>query len=358
MKVLHLISPGGLAGAERVVLSGCAALERAGASPTLGVILEAQALDRQRPFLERAEQLGLSVHLLTSHSPVDLGLAAQLDALLRELDPELIHAHGYKALFYAHMTRSPHRRLVATHHGETAHDERARAYEALAQTLYRSVDRVFAVSREGFTQLEGLGHVALLENFVALRPLPRQIPPDDHPRLLFLGRLSPEKGPLELLEAFAQLPHRRARLSVAGQGPLAPALRRRVLELGLQGRVDLLGFVSRVPELLACHDALVMPSVREGMPMAALEARAAGMPVLATRVGALPELIEDGVDGVLTELPGLPGALTRLLRRLPELREGAHERAAEILAHYSPARWAEHTTRHYRQLLEPMEIYA
>ena len=135
----------------------------------------------------------------------------------------------------------------------------------------------------------------------------------------FLGRLEAVKNPLFLLDLLAALEGGDHRLVVIGDGPLMGALRARAAALALTDRVELLGSLPRAAALerLAALDVLVVPSLWEGMPLAPLEAMAIGVPVVAHRVGGLPEIIADGRTGLLID--GLdPAGYARAVGRLTD----------------------------------------
>lgn len=142
----------------------------------------------------------------------------------------------------------------------------------------------------------------------------------DRCRILYLGRLSSEKGVLDLLEAFARLETSpvQCQLTLAGHGPQIGALRERIAALGLGQRVRFTGLLDRtgVYEELAAADLFVQPSLTESFPKALLEALAAGLPAVATRVGSTATLL--GVDGTLGHLvpPGDPVALAAAIGAL------------------------------------------
>jgi glycosyltransferase involved in cell wall biosynthesis len=143
--------------------------------------------------------------------------------------------------------------------------------------------------------------------------------------LLSVGRLRPPKDFLTLVRAVAALEPGSVRLRIAGDGPDRAALSAEVARLGLDGVVELLGERHDVDELLAAADLLVLSSDSEGLPLSVLEAMAAGLPVVASAVGGVPELVRDGETGLLVP-PGDPGALARALAGLvadPELRARA-----------------------------------
>ena len=134
-------------------------------------------------------------------------------------------------------------------------------------------------------------------------------------RLLFVGRLVPEKGCLMLLEAIAQLPD--VVIDVVGDGPLLQVLRERAAELGAEARTVFHGYLGEegIRQRLAESDVFVMTSFAEGLPVVLMEALAAGVPAVATQIAGIPELIEDGVTGFLVP-PSEPVATANAVRRL------------------------------------------
>jgi glycosyltransferase involved in cell wall biosynthesis len=143
----------------------------------------------------------------------------------------------------------------------------------------------------------------------------------DGNKLLFVGRLAAVKGVPVLLEALAEA--RRTRpdltLTLVGDGPDRAALETQASDLDLAGAVTFAGYRSQsdVAELLARHDALILPSFAEGVPVVLMEAMAAKMPVIATAVGGVSELVEDGTNGYLVA-PGDGAALRAAILRVME----------------------------------------
>jgi glycosyltransferase involved in cell wall biosynthesis len=179
-----------------------------------------------------------------------------------------------------------------------------------------------------------------------------------HRLILFLGHLYREKGVYELLDAFAQLRPARPglRLVIAGEGSEAHGLRLHANRLGLSAAVELPGWVGpdAKAEMLAQATCLVLPSHTEGLPLALLEAMLAGVPVVATSVGGVPEIVEDGRDALLVE-PHDPGALAAAIGRVlddPELATQLSEAARRhARADYTPDRLAERVSALYREVL-------
>lgn len=149
----------------------------------------------------------------------------------------------------------------------------------------------------------------------------------DAPTLVLLGALSSEKNPVAAVEAMASLAG--VQLIVAGGGPLAAECAERARQMA-PGRVHLLGPVSDPAGVLAAADLLVLPSHTEGIPAVAIEAALAGVPVVASRVGGIPEVVVDGETGVLVDDPTpfrLARAVQQALRQDDALGAAARERA-------------------------------
>ena len=163
--------------------------------------------------------------------------------------------------------------------------------------------------------------------------------------LLTVSRLDPEKNPLLLLDVIAALrvEDPRWRLTIAGDGPLRAQLVERAAELGVSSAVELVGEITNGPELWALYrrsHVFLHVSLTEGLPQVLFEAQAAGLPVVATAVGGVPEAVHDGRTGLLI-VPGDPAAAVRAVRRLVDdraLRERIVRSALdEVAAHTTEA---------------------
>jgi glycosyltransferase involved in cell wall biosynthesis len=175
-------------------------------------------------------------------------------------------------------------------------------------------------------------------------------------RLLYMGRLVREKGLYELLQglALARGQGVPAELVIAGAGPQEARLRQSAAALGLE-RVSFPGPVRGAAKmsLLERADVFILPSYAEGLPYALLESMAAGVPVIATRVGGIPELVADGINGVLVEPRSaevIAGAIGRLARDRAALSRLSAAARATIAARYSIERLAADLCRLYADL--------
>src|SRR5436190_5846488 len=148
-------------------------------------------------------------------------------------------------------------------------------------------------------------------------------------------------------------------LCMVGDGPDRPQLERRAHELGVVRDTLFLGYQKDVAPFYAAFDALVLPSSNEGTPVSAIEALAAGRPVVATRVGGVPDVVQEGKDGFLVE----PGATEELAERLgllardPALREHMGRQGRDrVVPRYAVDRLADDVDRLYRSLLSAASV--
>ncbi len=210
-------------------------------------------------------------------------------------DADLVHAHWLPSGFPARATGRPY---LLTMHGTDA--ELPRRAPALFRPVVRAARLVTTVSEALAIEAHRLGAREVRVVPVGVDVPDVTVEPDDPPHVLFVGRLSEEKGVLELLEAARGLP-----LVVVGDGPL----RERVPDaVGFVPRSELANYLDRAA-------VVVCPSRREGYGVVAREAMAHGRPVVATDVGGLPEAVIDGQTGLLVQ-PGDAAALRSALDRL------------------------------------------
>jgi glycosyltransferase involved in cell wall biosynthesis len=291
-----------------------------------------------------------------------LGLV-ELVRLMRRERPDIVHANSSKAgilgRFAAVLARVPVR--VFTVHGWAF-----KAYSGSASTLYRVADRAMrplttAIVCVSETELAaGLAartctveQTRVIRNAVALaeqRPDPGEGPT----QILSVGRLKEPKDFGTLVDALALLERGSFVARVAGDGPDEPLLREQIAGHRIEDAVLLLGERPDVPELLDAAHVFVLASRSEGLPMSVLEAMAHGVPVVASAVGGLPELVRDGETGLLVP-PEDPQALADAIARLAgdqALRERLADAAYRRLRkEFDPERWRGEHLELYRSLL-------
>jgi glycosyltransferase involved in cell wall biosynthesis len=257
---------------------------------------------------------------------------------------EVVHSHLSTANIASRPVsvalRRPHVATIHTVPGPTAEDSRLRARADgwsswLSRRLVAPSQEVADAYRHAFHLPEG--RMRVIPNVPAALPaapdfdgaaLRREIGGGGVEHLIVsVARLQPAKGLDDLVEAVARLRERLPglRVAVAGSGPQEKELRARIERAGLSEAFRLLGTRSDVGSLLAAADAFCLPSRHEGLPISLLEAMQAGLPCVATRVGGIPGLVEDGADALLVE-PADPDGLAEALARV--LSDG--ELAAEL----------------------------
>jgi glycosyltransferase involved in cell wall biosynthesis len=325
----------------------------------------------------RIDELGREI------SPVrDLVATFRLARLIRRERPDILHTHtakagtvGRVAALLAGRRRPPI--VVHTFHGHVLRGYfgpvRSRLFRLLERWLAGHTTALIAVSPQVRDDLVALG-VAPAERFAVIRlgiELDERVDgaqdgrlesrrylgiPPERFAVGWIGRMTAVKRTDDVLVAFKRLRDAGvdATLCMVGDGPDRPSLERRAHELGIVRDTLFLGYQEDVAPYYAAFDALVLPSSNEGTPVSAIEALAAGRPVVATRVGGVPDVVREGEDGYLVE----PGATDELADRLaelardPELRERMGRAGRErVLPRYAVERLVDDVDRLYRSLL-------
>ena len=341
MKILHLRNSDLLGGPERLILAqvkfGSPESEHHVASFVRG--------SERGTFLDAASKAGATVHAIPQRSSYDRSVIAKVRGLVVELGPHIVIGHDYKADLVArralHGLGVP---LMAMAHGYTGENLKIRLFERMDRRALRSFAHVIAVSEGVETQLRKAGvaaeRITVVPNGIDIeRVAERALAGRDALRsewrigedervLLFLGRLSPEKGPEILLESFQALhaAHAGLRLVFVGDGALRTSLEAAAAKLP-PGAVQFAGWRDDPSACLGASDVFVLSSRREGLPLALLEAMAAERPIVATRVGGVPEALADGACGMLVP-PADPLGLTAALETVLGDEAGRGERVA------------------------------
>ncbi len=370
MRVLHLISSGGMYGAEAVILNLLRELSVTGKH--YGALAMFSHPDQPKPALHAAAlRFGIEperVHLLSCRGQLDRGVPKRLRELAEQDAIDVVHTHGYKADIYAAYAWGRTRpALVSTCHTWYDNDVALRVYGALDRWVLRRFDGVVAVSDEVRERLLAAkirpDRIRMIQNGVATGPFSEVNawyggePRNSRLRVGLVGRLAPEKGIAVFLEAAALVLKQRPELvfEVAGEGPERPALEGKLRELGLEGQVTLSGSKDDMPAFYANLDLLVSASRQEGLPVALLEGMASGLPVVATRVGAVPQIVVEGVTGLLV-VPDAPEALAAAMERVlasPALRTQFGEAGRRrVAAEFSAQRMAADYLAAYEQAFQ------
>ena len=283
--------------------------------------------ERGRPA-EDIEAAGWRVVSLGRPNRLHPRTVRRLAGELREWRPHLVHSHNNTSLIYgaAALLGAPGVRVVHTRHGQNYQvPPRETQLTALAA---RRAARFVCVSRDSavISATQGIDarRIETIWNGIDTRTFDYTGPRTGGP-IVVVARLSQEKNLALLLRAAAVLAERKRefRIEIAGDGPEMESLATLRDELGLRERVLLLGEIADVPGFLSRASAFVLPSRSEGISLTLLEAMARGLPVVATQVGGNPEVVVDGVTGLLVpsdDATSLADALEQVVCR-PELAE-------------------------------------
>ena len=309
--MLHLIASNFVGGPEKQILRHA----EQDASNALEVVIGSFRDGEGRPeILSKAEALGIpTIELGSGHLP-----HVAVRELLKKLDEDdisILCTHGYKAnligFLASKFTDCPH---IAFVRGWTGENFRVRVYEAVERFVLRRTPRVVCVSRPQAERLaQERRHAALPRVIANAANLPGVAQVDIRALRAELGiatdvfvvsaagRLSPEKGHRYLLDATKLLAARIPNLQVLllGEGTERASLEAQCNALGLQGCVRLPGFQRDVLRWMRASDVVVNPSLTEGMPNVVLEAMSLGLPIVATDVGGVGDMLVNGESGLL-----------------------------------------------------------
>ena len=360
LRILHLDSERSWRGGERQVLELMRRQRAMGDEPHL-------AAPAESALAARAAAEGIPVHPVAMKGTWDVGSALAVAKLHRALRPHVAHWHAARAhaigALAALLAPGPARVLSRRVAFPVRRSPGSRLLYALP------IDAILAIS-------EGVRHVLLQSGVsdTAIRVVPSGIDlaPHERPRdrgairaregvredeivVLQVAALAPHKSQHDLLRAARVAIHASPRLVfwIAGDGALRGELERMHEALALGDRVRFLGFREDVMDLLAAADLFCVSSYLEGMGTSTLDAMAAGLAVVATRVGGIPEIVEDQVTGLLVE-PRDPEALARAIVDLAEdgaRRERMGGEARIKVRDFSADRTAERTRRAYEEAL-------
>ena len=339
-RLLQLLATGGSGGAQESYSGLLLGLDRSRYEVSALSLSAGSAVLRLRA-------LGVPVHVLEEAD--DDAAVRALSEWLRREEIDLVHAHMYRAEVVG--TRAAIDAgtpvIVATVHSSRVRSEAdVRQLAELTQAMDRLIVPSASIERKVRAEGRDTARFAVVPNGVDLSRFTAPVPPcrlrteygipGDAPLLGVVARLEPEKGHRSLIDAMPAIlevaPD--ARLAIVGEGSEAEALRRQARARGVAGRVIFTGRRDDISALTADLTVAVLPSLREAQGISLLEAMARRIPVVASDVGGIPEVVTDGVDGLLVppeDAAALAAAIIRLLRD-PDLRRRLGEAGFRTVA--------------------------
>lgn len=333
MRILHILGDSEFGGGSRIVIQLCEAARQRGHEPAV-LTTDPTFLEFLR--IQDIQAVPLSCICRSIHPWRDLIGERRLTSYLTAERPDIVHTHTSKAGFLGRRAawRAGVPTVIHTVHGfafhEDSHPLKIRAYSILETMAADWCHRLVTVSRFHRDWALRLGiapahRVMAIPNGIAPAP---EVSPDDvallreefgmvgaDPMMVSAGRLAPGKGIEDLLTALAGMRGMPWRLVLPGAGPLSAELPDLCRRLGLTDRVVFPGFRDDVRRILAAADLAVLPTHREGLSIALLEALAAGLPVVTTTIGSNVEVTRNGRAAVLVR-PGRPRMLRQALLAL------------------------------------------
>jgi len=344
-KVLILVTRLNIGGVAKYVVQLADCLRKLGYDPR---VVAGHIGEGEGDMAYYARRFGIAVQAIPELSRSlrwsdDLVAAVKIFRLIRRWQPEVVHTHTAKAgtlgRLAAWLARTP--RVLHTYHGHVFHGYfspwKSRLVLAVERVLARLTDDLLVLSPSQLRELRDLYKLRPRGDFV-LVPLGFEVAefagqaaagqafrrelglPEGTPLFGFIGRLTAIKNPHLFLQ-IARLVHEKqpqAQFLLVGGGELEPSLRATVDEMKLHNNVHFLGWQQDLRRIYAALDALVLTSKNEGTPYTILEAMAAGCPVVATRVGGMPDIVQHGQTGFLFPENAPQEALQAILKLLGE----------------------------------------
>jgi glycosyltransferase involved in cell wall biosynthesis len=374
MRILHLISSAGLFGAERIALELSKSLKKTYyCEPIIGVIRN--VYNPHEEMLEEAKRNNIPYAVFQCRSQLDLKLAFLIKEFIKKNKIDIIHCHGYKSNFYGLLASKGQVPTVTTNHNWLTAHWKLKIYCILDSLWIRFFDRIVAVSNEvkkdmlrykipeeKIRVIDNGIDLERFEKLVETKNMKNQLGFEEKITIIgTIGSLVIEKGHIYLLEAARQILDgvKDLKFLMIGDGPLRKQLEEKSEELGIKKHVIFMGQRKDIPELLMAMDIFVLPSIKEGLPVVLLEAMAAKRPVIATRVGAIPKVIENKDIGILVEpkdIKGLRDAITNLINDPERMNLLAREGFNRVCMDFSSDEMCKHYLKLYKEITNPIPL--
>jgi len=313
IRVLHVIGGGEVGGAEELVLTLMKLLDREKYEPYLLCLCEG-------PFAGLAEEQGLKAFVLPMKHKLDISTVTPLRKYIRDNNINIVHTHGVRANLVARIAAKKEIIPVVT----TVHSILRYDYDSIIKAVFaryltmltnKNTDRFIAISRVIEREIIKMGvspdRITVVHNGLDISKFAQPREPykvkeelhleTDKPVVTMVARLHPVKGHEYFLRAARKVIDMgfKVQFLIIGEGIYREKIEQRVKELGLENIVKMPGYYSQVEDIYAVSDILCVPSIMEGLGLVILEAMFFNVPVIASDTGGIPEIIEDGVDGLL-----------------------------------------------------------
>jgi glycosyltransferase involved in cell wall biosynthesis len=326
-------------------------------------------------FVSAAREQGLEVEIVSERRRFDLKVLPALRSVVERQRPDLVVSHSVKShslIWRSHIWQDfP---WIAFHHGYTTTDRKMRVYNRLDRWSLPVADRLVTVCHAFAEELASnigvpIAKISVQHNSIRARPAATQADVQalrsklgivtGESVLLAVGRLSKEKAHVDLLAAFTRLretsPELKCKLVIVGEGPERGTLEAAASSRGIQQEVIFAGQVTDVQPYYAAADVFALPSHSEGSPNVLLEAMVANLPIVATSVGGVPEIVKHNESALLIPAKdpnAMAAAIARVLREEDLARRLTAHAAALIATRHTPENYVRSLTEIYREVIE------
>jgi glycosyltransferase involved in cell wall biosynthesis len=323
-----------------------------------------------------AKEIGVNVLVMPMRHKLDIGTLSRLTEVIKKNRPDLVHTHGVRANLLGRLAAKMAgvNRIVTTVHSLLVRDYPdfwSRLANSWTERLTRGLTDHFIAVSQGLKNAliaDGIpeNKITVIYNGLDLDRFRPCLPPGTYrhwlgyeegvPLVAIVARLHSVKGHSFFLQAAAEvlkvIP--RVRFLVVGTGPDEAVLKEMTAKLGLQEVVNFTGFITEIPDLMADMDVLVIPSLWEGFGLTAIEAMTVGLPVVATEVGGLPEVVRPGETGILvpsSDVPSLAKGIIWVLQHPKEAAQMAENGRQIVSQQFSSKGMARKTELTYQKVM-------
>jgi glycosyltransferase involved in cell wall biosynthesis len=371
IRIMHLISSSAFFGAERVVAELSKYSQQCGVETVIGVFVQDQTLIDS--FGQAVNDSDVHIISFDGSSSFNWNVIKAISSAIEKHQINILHSHGYKSDLYASIVRRIFKTkvgLIATNHNWIGMTKKELVYQFLDSCVLRGFDFVIAVSQAIREQMIEKGikqaKIDIINNgidvedadFSTSSQVAREklgLAPNDY-IIGCVARLTLEKAHIDLINAFSEIAKKEVsvKLVLIGDGPERSSLENECRKLDIVDKVIFTGNRSDVRSLYAAFDTFALVSRNEGLPMVLLEAMAAELPIVATRVGAIPKVIREEQNGLLVNSANRADISTAFLKlyRSSQYRKNLGKEARKtVVEQFSSKKMAEKYTQLYKKIL-------
>jgi len=362
IKIVEAIRQGSIGGGESHVIDVVKHLDKTRFEPVVLSFTEGE-------MIQTLNAMGVQTHVIPTTTPFDFRVWPKVTAWLREIQPDIVHAHGTRAMSNVFRSaRALKLPLMYTIHGWSFHDnqkplvQRIRAWSEGFLTRRANVNISVSPSNQqtGKNKIPGFRSVVIMNGVDLAKFSSQATTPGlreqfglkaDDVVIGFIARFTYQKSPVLMVEVFSALlkNHPHLKLLMVGDGELMPQVKERIAALGTGANIILPGFRKDVPALLSIMDVYCLPSLWEGLPLGVIEAMAMQKAVVATAVDGSKEIIVPNENGLLVPA-GNGEALRQALDRLVSDKALREKMAAQALQYVTANHSVEHMVHQVEDL--------